>query len=437
MRPKVAAFTVKHVSHIYPVIPLLKSIDKWADLVCYIDKKNVNIFIDNNLNFRVYPVDLGDTDYFEESQYEFKKFIIELNEKNYKKAHLHSLKQDLIASHTINKEYFELLLKDIEQENVDLIIRDTVDVYGAEIAKILNIKTTGYITNNLYNEEYFSIHEDELHIYFATLPIKEQLGNNYYLNFFKKIRKSNKKIEVNLNAVHVDCYHNYLLEDDYNLIFSTNYLQPQEAIPINNINNYRIIYPDFNKFKIEEKIPKKLKEFISKSKYIIYISTGSFHSEEKQFYKAIINYFANSKFNLVISCLKWDFEIKEYIKNKNLDEKIYVDNFIPQKYVLSCADLFFTSGGFNSILESIYYEVPIIVRPISCEQRMNGIIIEKNKLGVTLYKKNKKSLRDEVLYLMNNEEIKRSLRINSIDLKKHFGNNYEVINQKLRRLIND
>ena len=103
MRPKVAAFTVKHVSHIYPVIPLLKSIDKWADLVCYIDKKNVNIFIDNNLNFRVYPVDLGDTDYFEESQYEFKKFIIELNEKNYKKAHLHSLKQDLIASHTINK----------------------------------------------------------------------------------------------------------------------------------------------------------------------------------------------------------------------------------------------------------------------------------------------------------------------------------------------
>ena len=87
--------------------------------------------------------------------------------------------------------------------------------------------------------------------------------------------------------------------------------------------------------------------------------------------------------------------------------------------------------------ESIYYEVPIIVRPISCEQRMNGIIIEKNKLGVTLYKKNKKSLRDEVLYLMNNEEIKRSLRKNSIDLKKHFGNNYEVINQKLRRLIND
>ena len=160
MKPKVVAFTVKHISHIFPIIPLLKSIDKWADLICYIDKKNINIFIDNNLNFRVYPVDLGDTDYFEESQQELEKFAIELANENYEKAHYHSLKQDLIASHTINKEYFDLLLKDIKQEKVDLIIRDTVDVYGAEIARILNVKTVGYITNNLYNEEYFSAHEE-------------------------------------------------------------------------------------------------------------------------------------------------------------------------------------------------------------------------------------------------------------------------------------
>lgn len=180
-----------------------------------------------------------------------------------------------------------------------------------------------------------------------------------------------------LNAVHVDCYHNYLLEDDFNLIFSTNYLQPKEAIPSDNINNYKIIYPNFHKFVIEDNVPERLKEFISKSKYIIYVSTGSFHSEDKKFYKAIINYFANSKFNLVISCLKWNSEIKDYIRSENLDSQVYVDNFIPQKYVLSHANLFLTSGGFNSVLESIYYEVPMIVRPVSCEQRMNGIVIEK------------------------------------------------------------
>lgn len=67
MNPKVAAFTIKRIGHIYPVIPLLKSINKRDDLVCYIDKKKVNIFIDNNLSFRVNPVDLGDIDYFEKS----------------------------------------------------------------------------------------------------------------------------------------------------------------------------------------------------------------------------------------------------------------------------------------------------------------------------------------------------------------------------------
>ena len=436
MKPKVVAFTVKHISHIFPIIPLLKSIDKWADLICYIDKKNINIFIDNNLNFRVYPVDLGDTDYFEESQQELEKFAIELANENYEKAHYHSLKQDLIASHTINKEYFDLLLKDIKQEKVDLIIRDTVDVYGAEIARILNVKTVGYITNNLYNEEYFSAHEEELHIYFATLPIENKLCNDYYHNFFKKIRGMNKEVEKKLNAVHVDCYHNYLLEDDFNLIFSTNYLQPKEAIPSDNINNYKIIYPNFHKFVIEDNVPERLKEFISKSKYIIYVSTGSFHSEDKKFYKAIINYFANSKFNLVISCLKWNSEIKDYIRSENLDSQVYVDNFIPQKYVLSHANLFLTSGGFSSVLESIYYEVPMIVRPVSCEQRMNGIVIEKNNLGITLYKKNKRSLRDEVYFLLNNKEIENSLKMNSKDLKNHFDNNYETINKRIRRLIN-
>lgn len=64
---KALFFTSHPISHIYPVIPLLKSINKRDDLVCYIDKKKVNIFIDNNLSFRVNPVDLGDIDYFEKS----------------------------------------------------------------------------------------------------------------------------------------------------------------------------------------------------------------------------------------------------------------------------------------------------------------------------------------------------------------------------------
>ena len=51
---------------------------------------------------------------------------------------------------------------------------------------------------------------------------------------------------------------------------------------------------------------------------------------------------------------------------------------------------------------------------------MNGIVIEKNNLGITLYKKNKRSLRDEVYFLLNNKEIENSLKMNSKDLKNHF-----------------
>ena len=42
---------------------------------------------------------------------------------------------------------------------------------------------------------------------------------------------------------------------------------------------------------------------------------------------------------------------------------------IPQKFILSKTDVFITSGGHNSILEAIYYKVPMLITPISSEQR--------------------------------------------------------------------
>lgn len=49
--------------------------------------------------------------------------------------------------------------------------------------------------------------------------------------------------------------------------------------------------------------------------------------------------------------------------------------------MLSVADLFITSGGQNNILESIF-STPMLVDPISSEQRMNAIMVDKNRIGL-------------------------------------------------------
>lgn len=48
--------------------------------------------------------------------------------------------------------------------------------------------------------------------------------------------------------------------------------------------------------------------------------------------------------------------------------------------------LFVTHGGNNSIIESIYNGVPMLVTPTSSEQCMNGLIIEENGMGYTMVK---------------------------------------------------
>lgn len=56
--------------------------------------------------------------------------------------------------------------------------------------------------------------------------------------------------------------------------------------------------------------------------------------------------------------------------------------------MLSVADLFITSGGQNNILESIFFN-PYVSWPISSEQRMNAIMIDKNRIGLSNTLKNK------------------------------------------------
>ena len=49
-------------------------------------------------------------------------------------------------------------------------------------------------------------------------------------------------------------------------------------------------------------------------------------------------------------------------------DNIYGEEFINQKSVLQIVDLFMTHGGHNSIIESFYFGVPLIVFPVFADQ---------------------------------------------------------------------
>ena len=87
---------------------------------------------------------------------------------------------------------------------------------------------------------------------------------------------------------------------------------------------------------------------------------------------------------------KFSEPLNNYIRENKINN-IYISSFIPQKFILSKTDVFITSGGHNSILEAIYYKVPMLITPISSEQRLNEISNDlRNKNN------NFKSMRDYI-----------------------------------------
>ena len=70
---------------------------------------------------------------------------------------------------------------------------------------------------------------------------------------------------------------------------------------------------------------------------------------------------------------------------QNIPQNFLVRNYVPQLEILKHTQLFITHAGMNSVQESIYFEVPMIVIPQTFEQSMNAVRAET--LGVAKYLK--------------------------------------------------
>jgi MGT family glycosyltransferase len=69
-----------------------------------------------------------------------------------------------------------------------------------------------------------------------------------------------------------------------------------------------------------------------------------------------------------------------------IPDNIVVKNYLPQLEILSKSSVFITHGGMNSINESLYYGVPMILFPQMHEQRINALRVQELKAGICVTK---------------------------------------------------
>jgi N-glycosyltransferase len=86
--------------------------------------------------------------------------------------------------------------------------------------------------------------------------------------------------------------------------------------------------------------------------------------------------------------------------------------WIAQPLLLSCCDLFVTHGGFNSVRESLYLGVPMVVVPVMGDQFYNAEQCAKQGVGRALIADatSPASLRDACREVLENPEFRRRAR---------------------------
>ena len=141
---------------------------------------------------------------------------------------------------------------------------------------------------------------------------------------------------------------------------------------------------------VENVIEKKLDK-------LIYISMGTVINDSVEFYKKCIEAFANTKYQVIMS-------VGNLINIEDLGaipDNITISRFVDQIAVLSQADVFLTHCGMNSVNESLYYKVPLVMFPQTSEQDGVATRVEQLGAGIRLKNINVKSIRTTIENVLN------------------------------------
>lgn len=125
---------------------------------------------------------------------------------------------------------------------------------------------------------------------------------------------------------------------------------------------------------------------------LVYISMGTVNNDMLPFYKTCLSAFANTDFQVILS-------VGHLVPLEELEtpaENISVFPQVDQIAVLQQADAFISHCGMNSVNESLYFGVPLIMLPQTSEQRGVAERVHQLGAGIQLRKPDTASILDAV-----------------------------------------
>ena len=233
----------------------------------------------------------------------------------------------------------------------DCIVADSMALWGKAVAMKLRIPFVSSTTTFAFNQ-------------YSAKIIKQGIGELFKMML--AMPKTSKQVKrLKNNGYPVNNILDIIGNDDntHTIVYTSPEFQPcSETFS----EKYAFVGPSIRPAtaKIEKKRDK-----------LIYISMGTVNNNMMHFYRSCISAFRDTDYQVIMSVGNL-VSIEDLGK---LPENISVYSQVDQIAVLEKADVFVSHSGMNSVSESLYFEVPLVMLPQTSEQK--GIAVRTSQLG--------------------------------------------------------
>ena len=252
--------------------------------------------------------------------------------------------------------------------NPDCIVADSMAVWGKAVALKLGIPFVSSTTTFAFNQYSAKIMKQSLRQMFGMIFSMTKINKN-----IKRLQEKGYPVKSVLDIIQND-------NNTDTIVYTSPEFQPcSETFS----DKYVFVGPSIRPI---ENI------FEKKSDKLIYTSMGTVINDSTEFYKKCIEALANKKYQVIMS-------VGNLINIEDLGAVPYnitISRFVDQIAVLSQADVFLTHCGMNSVNESLYYKVPLVMYPQTSEQDGVATRVEQLGAGIRLKYVNAKSIKETI-----------------------------------------
>ncbi len=245
--------------------------------------------------------------------------------------------------------------RDMQEFKPDCIVADSMAFWGKAAAMKLNIPFISSTTTFAFNKYSARIMKQSIGQLFKTIFAMQIVKKD-----IKRLQDKGYPIKNILSMIQND-------NDTNTIVYTSREFQPcAETFS----GKYSFVGPSIQKVDV---IPEKT------DKKTIYISMGTVNNMLMEFYKNCIAAFKDSNYKVIMSV----GELTNIEDFGELPANFSIYNSVKQIEVLQNVDVFVSHCGMNSVNESLYFEVPLVMFPQTTEQ--GGVARRVSDLGAGVY----------------------------------------------------